>query len=131
MARRVDFFMLLWTLTFPLMRHSSKPLWMLNAHTSVIGNLRGHMFLWIVRLSSHPLHVRQAASMRCYGNQTFRNSTDVRRTRKQTCDKAINPSPETKLLSFGYDVMWDTVTSLQKRVLVGRWFFADLPKQNM
>lgn len=28
---------------------------------------------------------------------------------------------ETKLLSFGNDVLWDKVISLQNRALVGRW----------
>jgi len=45
--------------------------------------------------------------------------------------KAINPSSETKLLSFDYDVKWDRVTSLQKRELVKIWLFVDFPKQDM
>ena len=40
-----------------------------------------------------------------------------------TRDKPHHPSTVTKLLSFGYDVMWDRVASLRKRAFIGQWHF--------
>jgi len=42
--------------------------------------------------------------------------------------EAVRSNIEPKLLSFGHDVLWDRVVSLQKRAMVGNnWIFIDIP----
>jgi len=48
--------------------------------------------------------------------------------RKHPPIKISTPVP---ILSFGHDVLLDHITSLQKRALVGRWYFSEIDEVEM
>lgn len=45
--------------------------------------------------------------------------------------KPVHSDSMTKTLSFSHDVLWERVSRLQKRALVGKWIFAELSEHDM
>jgi len=61
--------------------------------------------------------------------------TDITRSHRRRARrkerKSILPNYETKFLNFGYDVLRNRVSSLQKRALIGKWIFSESSKFDM